>query len=259
MAFLPQGSSAQVAITAGESIAVGAVRGGTANVTFPVGYPKGPSSTVNNTTAVYGPFATATTVTVYAAQGTAEYVTGTSPVCTDGPVALATDPLTGGVLLIGSGGLVMPGSVLGRSGIASSITDSPAQSTTESTLQTLVIPANTLGVNDGIEISILYSCTNTAATKRIRGRFGGSVLWNLDLTTHLTFRQDFILRNRNSLSSQIAQAASTTIFSPIGSVGVQTFTLDFAAEQTLTLTGQFPVAGTSLNTLAIEQYSVTLI
>lgn len=104
MAFLPQGSSAQVAITAGESIAVGAVRGGTANVTFPVGYPKGPSSTVNNTTAVYGPFATATTVTVYAAQGTAEYVTGTSPVCTDGPVALATDPLTGGNSLVLPGG-----------------------------------------------------------------------------------------------------------------------------------------------------------
>ena len=171
---------------------------------------------------------------------------------------IKTDPLTGGSYVLANG-LIMPGSYLGRSAVASSITDSPAQSITESTLQTLVIPANTLGVNDGIEISILYSCTNTAATKRIRGRFGGSVLWNLDLTTHLTFRQDFILRNRNSLSSQIAQAASTTIFSPVGSVGVQAFTLDFAAEQTFTLTGQFPVAGTSLNTLAIEQYSVTLI
>ena len=88
MAFLPQGSSAQVAITAGQSIAVGAVRGATANVTFPVGYPKGPSDTVVNGTETFGPFATATTVTVYAAQGTAEYVTGTNPVCTDGPVAL---------------------------------------------------------------------------------------------------------------------------------------------------------------------------
>lgn len=158
-----------------------------------------------------------------------------------------------------AGGVIIPGGYLGRSAVVSSITDSPAQSTTESTLQTLVIPANTLGANDGIEISILYSCTNTAATKRIRGRFGGSVLWNLDLTTHLTFRQNFVIYNRNSQSAQVAQAASTTIFSPIGSVGVQTFTLDFAAEQTLTLTGQFPVAGTSLNTLAIEQYSVKLI
>ena len=103
MSFLPEGSSALVAVAAGQSIAVGAVRGGTANVTFPVGYSKGPSSTVNNGTATYGPFATAATVTVYAAQGTAEYVTGTSPVCTDGPVALATDPLTGEIALTGAG------------------------------------------------------------------------------------------------------------------------------------------------------------
>ena len=174
------------------------------------------------------------------------------------PVTGVINEVTRGIIYSG-GGLALPGSYLGRSAVASSITDSPGQSTTESTLQTLVIPANTLGVNDGLEISVLYSCTNTAATKRIRGRFGGSVLWNLDLTTHLTFRQNFIIRNRNSLSSQVSQANSTTIFSPIGSVGVQSFTLDFAAEQTLTLTGQFPVAGTSLNTLAIEQYSVKLI
>lgn len=97
MAFLQQGSSEQVSIAAGESIAVGAVRGATANVTFPVGYAKGPSSTVNDGTATYGPFATATTVTVYAAQGTAEYVTGTSPVCTDGPVALVVNAYSGAV------------------------------------------------------------------------------------------------------------------------------------------------------------------
>lgn len=169
-----------------------------------------------------------------------------------------TDPVTGGVE-ISAGDIIVPGSYLARSAVASSITDSAGQSTTESTLKSLVIPANTLGVDDGLEISILWSCINSAATKRIRGRFGGTVLWNLDLTTHLTFRQNVILRNRGSRASQVGQANSTTIFSPIGSVGVQTFTVDFAAEQTLTLTGQFPVAGTGTNSLAIEAFSVKLI
>lgn len=163
-----------------------------------------------------------------------------------------------GYVLTGAGS-VLPGSRLATSAVASAITDSPGQSTTESTLATLVIPALTLGVDDGLEIETIWSCTNTAATKRIRGRFGGTVLWNLDLTTHLVYRHTFKLRNRNSRASQVSQANSTTIFGPIGSVGAQTFTLDFAAEQTLTITGQFPVAGTSLNTLTLEEYTVRVV
>jgi len=137
-----------------------------------------------------------------------------------------------------------------------SIVDSPAQGTTETTLYTLNIPANAIGADDGLMLDIIWSCTNTVASKRIRSRFGGTVLFNFDLTTHLVFRQSVKLRNRNSLGAQVSQGNSTTNFGPIGSVGPQTFTVDFSVAQALTITGQFPVAGTSLNTLGIEEVTI---
>ena len=149
--------------------------------------------------------------------------------------------------------------VLATSAIAASITDTVGQSTTESTLATLVIPANTLGPNDGLELDMIWSCTNSAAAKRTRIRFGGTVLSNLDLTTHLSFRHNYKMRNRGSRASQVAQCNSTTTFGPVGSVGAQTFTIDFSVDQTLTITAQFPVAGTGTNTLTLEEFGIKAI
>lgn len=152
--------------------------------------------------------------------------------------------------------LLTPCSLL-KLATASSIVDSVGQATTESTLATLNIPAGALGANDGLQLDLIWSCTNTAAAKRIRARFGGTVLFNLDLTTHLVFRQSVKLRNRNSQSSQVSQGNSSTNFGPVGSVGVQTFTVDFATAQALTITGQFPVTGSSANTLTLEEATIT--
>lgn len=140
-----------------------------------------------------------------------------------------------------------------------SIVDSVGQGTTESTLYTLNLPANALGEDDGLLLDLVWSCSNSAAAKRIRSRFGGSVLFNLDLTTHLVYRQSIKLRNRNSRAAQVAQGNSTTIFGPIGSVDVQTFTVDFTAAQALTITGQFPVAGTGTNDLTLEEVTINAI
>jgi len=140
-----------------------------------------------------------------------------------------------------------------------SIVDSVGQSTTESTFLTLNLPANCLSATDGLLLDLLWACTNTAAAKRIRGRFGGTVLFNVDLTTHLVFRQSIKLRNRNSLGAQISQANSVTSFGPIGSVGAQTFTVDFSVAQVLTLTGQFPVEGSGANTLSLEEATINAI
>lgn len=143
-----------------------------------------------------------------------------------------------------------------KSAVPSSITDTALQGVAETTLKSAPIKGMFLGKNDGLRLEMLWSCTNTAAAKRIRARFGGTVLFNLDLTTHLTFRQEVILINRGSQSSQIIQANSTTIFAPIGSTGLQAATIDFAIDQMLTVTGQFPVAGTGLNSLALESLVV---
>lgn len=152
--------------------------------------------------------------------------------------------------------LLKPGNLLNMA-TPSTITDSVGQATTESTLLTLNIPAGALGANDGLLLDLIWSCTNTAAAKRIRSRFGGTVLFNLDLTTHLVFRQSIKLRNRNSQASQISQGNSVTNFGPIGSVAAQAFTVDFSVAQALTITGQFPVTGSSANTLTLEEATVT--
>ncbi len=155
--------------------------------------------------------------------------------------------------------LLSPCTVVGAADPQSIVDTASPQGTQESTLYSLSLPANALAGNDGLQLDLLWSCTNSAAAKRIRARFGGTVLFNVDLTTHLVFRQSVKLRNRNSRAAQVSQGNSTTNFGPIGSVGVQTFTVDFAAAQALTITGQFPVAGTGTNTLSLEEVTIQAI
>lgn len=130
------------------------------------------------------------------------------------------------------------------------IVDDATQGTTETTAFLVPIKAGWLGKNDGLMFFRHTTCTNSAAAKRMRARFGGTVLYNWDLTTHLYCQYLFTLRNQNSLSIQKAQANSTTALGPIGSVGEQTFNVDFSVDQALTFTFQFPVAGTGTNTIA---------
>lgn len=119
-------------------------------------------------------------------------------------------------------------------------------------LFSLVIPKNSLGPNSALEISLLWSVPNSAAAKRLRGRFGGVVLWNFDLTTNLALPWRFVLANRNSMSAQIATPNNSTCFGPVSSVGAQTFAIDFATDQTLTITAQWPVAGSGSNNITLE-------
>jgi len=94
MPFLQHGQSALVAIPAGQSIRVGAYRAASASVLIPAGLPSGPVSTISDTAATLGPYASATSVTVSSSLGVVEYAVGTSPDLTDVPNfgETATDP-----------------------------------------------------------------------------------------------------------------------------------------------------------------------
>ena len=176
-----------------------------------------------------------------------------------GKLAMVTD--VGNAMYVNRGDrwYPIPPTNAGVSALSQSITDTALQATTESTLVTFAYPLGFLPAGYGLEIEGIASCTNSAATKRLRARFGGTVLFNLDLTTHLVFPFKFRLRNRGTVAGQIGNPNSTTIFGPIGSVGAQTFTVDFATAQTLTLTGQFPVTGTGTNALAFEEVFVKIV
>lgn len=117
------------------------------------------------------------------------------------------------------------------------------------------IPGNTLGPNSTLIARVKWSFTDpaTAATKRLRGRFGGTVLWNLDITTSVAFIQQYELSNRGSLASQIGSPNSTTSIGTFGSTNYQeSFTVDFATDQTFTITSQWPVAGAGTANITLE-------
>lgn len=145
-------------------------------------------------------------------------------------------------------------SVLGQQNIAVSKSDADANES--AALYSLLIPAGTLGANSMLRIRVLWTVPNSAATKRLRGRFGGTVLWNYDLTTNLSLPYEFIIANRNSLSAQISPPNSSTCFGVISSVGNQTFSVDFSTDQTFTVTAQWPVAGAGANNITLEQIAV---
>ena len=119
-------------------------------------------------------------------------------------------------------------------------------------LYTLTIPGGTLGPNSTLAITTLWTVPSSAATKRLRHRFGGNVLLNVDLATSVAFQYKYIIRNRNSLSSQIAQPNNTLPYSTFGASAVQTFAVDFSASQDLTITAQWPVAGAGANNITLE-------
>jgi hypothetical protein len=89
MAFLQRGSAIVVTVPAGQSIAVGALRGSQAQVLIPSGLSGGPIGLVNNSAQTFGPFINGASISVSCISGTAEYVVDVAPVLTDGSVGVA--------------------------------------------------------------------------------------------------------------------------------------------------------------------------
>lgn len=159
-----------------------------------------------------------------------------------------------GTALVSGDGTVPLSYLLGMQHTAQSKSDGDAIES--AALYTLDIPANTLGPNSVLRVRSLWTVPTGGAAKRLRGRFGGTVLWNLDLTTHVSYPLEFILVNRNSLASQIAQANNLSWAVALASSAVQTFTVDFATAQQFTITAQWPVAGAGSNNITLESVMV---
>lgn len=160
-----------------------------------------------------------------------------------------------GTSLVSGEGTPIPLSyLLGKQHTAQSKSDLDALES--AALFTLDIPANTLGPSSILRIRSLWTVPTSAAAKRLRGRFGGTVLWNMDLSTHVSYPHEFILANRNSLASQIATGNNLSWAVALASTPVQTFTVDFATAQQFTITAQWPVAGAGSNNITLESVMV---
>jgi hypothetical protein len=248
------GASIVINLQPGESLKVVAVSGNY-TLTGMAGSVAGTTIAAAATGGTYGPYAAPVTVfMISSVSSEIDFDSGTAPVVASdtyaamsfdsaGNVSGLVDPVSGRSLPFASG-------PIGLQNLAVSKSDLDANES--GALFTLDIPANTLGPNSVLRIRTLWTVPSSAATKRLRGRFGGIVLWNMDLSTHVSYPLEFILSNRNSRSSQIAQGNNLSWAVALGSSPVQTFSIDFATAQQLTITAQWPVAGTGANNITLE-------
>lgn len=128
--------------------------------------------------------------------------------------------------------------------------------TTENILATVSIPAGAMGPNGFIEVVSLWSHTNSANIKTPRVRLGGIAGFafiNPSISTSASSQLYCILRNRNSVASQVAHAPSTTTMFGSTSSAVVTGAIDTSAAQDLVFTAQLAL-GTE--TLGLEAYIV---
>lgn len=130
------------------------------------------------------------------------------------------------------------GYVAHQSAVNSAVTGT----TTETTLATFTIPANSIGPNGSVDILTLFGYTNSANAKYLRIKINGTLIFSITPTTTASAQLLFSLANRNSAASQVANATGLT---GIGSAtgAEQTFTFDTTADLTVTITAQLSMTG----------------
>lgn len=109
---------------------------------------------------------------------------------------------------------------------------------TETELAQILVPAVNVGPQSGLRLTTIWSLTNNANTKTVRGRFGG-LAGQLMLSDARASVGSLgiinLLQNRGALNDQVVW-----LFSALGvNGGSPTFnTVDFSVDQPLIITGQ---------------------
>jgi hypothetical protein len=130
--------------------------------------------------------------------------------------------------------------------------------TSEEVLATITIPANALGANGRIEVTVSWTHTNSANAKTMRMRYSGggsTVLQTLSATTTASSSGRAGFSNRNATNSQVAISASS-----VGSYGssanaLVTFSVDTTASSSIVISSQ---KATGTETLTLESYSAIM-
>lgn len=141
------------------------------------------------------------------------------------------------------------------SGVAVPLTGTTA----ETALATIPIPAGAMGKNGVIRVTALFSYTSSASSKTLRVRLGGiaGTAFHAVVATTSSFHQTMVMiRNRNSVSSQIsAPAISATAFNT-GSATVVTDSINTDSAQDLVISGQLADGADSI---VLQSYFVEVI
>lgn len=142
--------------------------------------------------------------------------------------------------------------ILGQSSVAVSHTGD----LNEFTFATCTVPANAMGANGKLEVSGLWTFTNSVNNKTLRIRFSGisgTILSSSVNTTTATQHFWGIIGNRNATNSQIASFAQLN--TATGSAPI-TAAIDTTAGTTVLLTGQLANTG---ETIQLESWTCKLI
>lgn len=137
---------------------------------------------------------------------------------------------------------------LGQSAVAASNTGG----TTETTLATITIPAGAMGANGRIEVRALFSVTNSANTKTLRVRFGGTTFASSAVTAVGSAPLLMNVANRNAANSQVGTLG--TGFGTASGAAITT-AIDTTAAVNITITGQL---GLGTEAITLESYQVLL-
>lgn len=121
----------------------------------------------------------------------------------------------------------------------SAVQHSYTGSTTETTVYTTTIPANSIGPNGSFHITGIVSAQNSGDVKYLKIRFNGTQVGLLQVPVSTTEGKGYwIIANRNSQSSQVAfnADASTSHGFTTNAAAISTLTLNTTAAITVTLT-----------------------
>jgi lysophospholipase L1-like esterase len=156
---------------------------------------------------------------------------------------------------------LMQGATFSKVVAASNTKVSYTGSTTETTVLTFTIPANSIGINGRFDIPILATATNNANNKTIVVRFNGVGVYQQVLTSVASYRGLGMIFNRGSLTSQVSGPLNTGASIGFGSNGASslapsTFTINTGADITVTVS---ILLANAADTASVEAFQVVAI
>lgn len=137
----------------------------------------------------------------------------------------------------------------------SGATASVTGTTAETAVDTVVIPANSLGAYGEIRVNFYVGYTNSANTKTIRLKFGGATYLTQSLTTTASYSmQSFVIKNTAANAQVGPPSTHGTQYNGASGVALTTGAADTTADQTLELTLQLGNAGETItrHSLTVE-------
>lgn len=138
-----------------------------------------------------------------------------------------------------------------HSGVTSAVTGT----TSETTLATCAIPANSLGANGSIKVTAVTSQNNNANAKTFQVRFDGNSHYAVGLANTLSGNYQITINNKNATNSQVSVGDFLQSFNA-AAVAVHTTATDTTASKNITLTGTL---ANSADNITLQYYIIEVL